>query len=123
MPKSRSNELADKLMSELLSNRGFQKIWQETALELSVSDRDPQHEQLSHSGEYDDNFIFDKNASPSIDSITAGQVVEELSSNITLTIENFLRSLPLALPYSEDRLNRETANLYSVRLLVEYQIF
>uniref|UniRef100_A0AC35FL21 Uncharacterized protein n=1 Tax=Panagrolaimus sp. PS1159 TaxID=55785 RepID=A0AC35FL21_9BILA len=116
MPKSKSNELADKLMSELISSRGFQKLWQETALELVG---DSQQHQPSHSDKYDNNHINEINSSPNIDSITAGQVVEELSSNIILTVENFLRNLPLGLPHSEDRLNRETANLYSVRVQLD----
>jgi hypothetical protein len=91
MPKSKSNELADKLMSELISSRGFQKLWQEAALELAGDSQQQQQQQTSHSDEFDNNYINEINSSPNIDSITAGQVVEELSSNIILTVENFFK--------------------------------
>ena len=83
MRESKSYEIAAKIMTELLSNRGFQRIWQETTVDLAS------HRERQPSRALDDDI---GNSAPPLDSVTAAQVVEELSSNINLTVENFMRS-------------------------------
>lgn len=96
---SKNEKIAKKLMLELLKNRGFQKLWHEAALDSATTSSNLQSPPSASHNNYnieDDNIVA---GSPSIDSITAAQVVEELSNNIILTIENFLRNCNLYLFY------------------------
>ncbi|KAE9546646.1 hypothetical protein FO519_010142, partial [Halicephalobus sp. NKZ332] len=97
------------LMSALIVNRGFQKIWQDETVEFLNSQDEEKSEKL----------IRCESAPLTTDSASGALVVDDLSHQVHLAVETFLRSLPLALPHSDAKLSRETASLYSVRVQLD----
>uniref|UniRef100_A0AC34QTF6 Uncharacterized protein n=1 Tax=Panagrolaimus sp. JU765 TaxID=591449 RepID=A0AC34QTF6_9BILA len=107
--RSKPRNVLEDLMSALIENRSFQKLWQDEALDLLNLTND---EQLQ-TPKMEDELVLNN------DSASASLIVDELAHSVHLCVETFLRSLPLALPNSDAKMSRETASLYSVRVQID----
>uniref|UniRef100_A0A7E4VTP8 Uncharacterized protein n=1 Tax=Panagrellus redivivus TaxID=6233 RepID=A0A7E4VTP8_PANRE len=110
-------DAVDELMAELIANRAFQRLWLDTALEALEPSNEVNHGHVPSGRTSMSRSRSANGLDP--DACSAGQVIEELAGNVSLAVDGFLNSVQLALPFSDEKLSRDTSSLYSVRVQLD----
>lgn len=84
----KQRDVLEDLMSALITNRNFQKLWQDEILDVIKQNEDDDDER-------DDIADKEQHQYLSLDSAEASMIIDNLGQSIHLAIETFLRSCKL----------------------------